>query len=177
MTWRFFHIHRGTTCIPCWVKAGIGSFAAFAVALMLGDITGASMVVAPMGASAVLIYGLPESPVSQPAHVILGHLIAAVTCMLSNWYFPPGPWVTAGTIGVVIALLGLLHLTHPPAAATPMVVLLTRPNWMFLITPLMSGMVTLVLVAVLIHRLPPATVYPIPVPDEDDGANCERPAA
>jgi CBS-domain-containing membrane protein len=159
---RFFQRHQGPRCIPCWLKAGIGAFAAFAIAFLLSDAVGASMIVAPMGASAALIYGTPESPLAQPAHVIGGHVIAAVIALAANQYLPASPWMMAGTIGVTIALLGLIHLNHPPAAATVLVVLLTHPSWMFLLTPLLSGIVTLVVIALFVHRLPPRTVYPMP---------------
>jgi CBS-domain-containing membrane protein len=160
---RFVHIHKSKRCLRSWAKAGIGTFAAFAVALLLEDITCASMIVAPMGASAALIFGLPQSPVSQPAHVIGGHLVAAIAALAANHYLPSGPWMIAGTIGAIIALQGALHLNHPPAAATALVVLLTHPGWTFVLTPLLSGMLTLVAVAVAIHRLPPRVTYPLPV--------------
>ena len=77
MARRVFERHQPDVCLPCWLKAGVGAFAAFGIALALGDITGASVIVAPMAASAALIYGVPESPLSQPAHVVGGHGAAA----------------------------------------------------------------------------------------------------
>jgi len=45
------------------MKAGLGAGAAFTVAVLFGDVAGASMIMAPMGASAVLIFGVPaEEP-------------------------------------------------------------------------------------------------------------------
>lgn len=162
---RFLHRHQTEMCLSCWIKAGVGAGAAFLVALLLGDVTGASMIVAPMGASAVLIYGVPESPFSQPAHVVGGHVIACAVALAVDHYLPGGPWTLAGTMAFVIILLGLLRLTHPPAGATALIVLLTHPSWSFLFTPVLSGAVTLVLVAVAVHRLPPSVVYPLPPPE------------
>jgi CBS-domain-containing membrane protein len=162
---RFFHRHQAQTCFPCWAKAGLGATMAFGVAALLGDLSGASMIVAPMGASAVLIYGVPTSPMSQPAHVIGGHLVAALVALVADHLLPGGPWALVGTIGVTITLLGFLRLTHPPAGATALVVMLTHPGWMFLLTPVLSGTVTLVAVAIIVHLLPPRAVYPLPIPD------------
>ncbi|MDA8230014.1 MAG: HPP family protein [Magnetospirillum sp.] len=161
---RFFHRHQAPACIPCWAKAGLGSTAAFVVAALLGDLAGASTIVAPMGASAVLIYGVPESPLSQPAHVIGGHVIAAIVAILSDRYLPHGPWTLAATVSFVIFLLGLLRLTHPPAGATALVVMLTHPGWAFVFTPVLAGAVTLVAVAVIVHWIPPRVIYPLPPP-------------
>ena len=83
---------------------------------------------------------------------------------------------SAVTVGFVIALLGLMRLTHPPAGATALVVMLTHPDWSFLAAPVITGATALVLIAVAVHRLPPRSVYPLPVPataadappDDDD---------
>jgi len=58
-------------------------------------------------------------------------------------------------------------LTHPPAGATVLAVLMTHPGWNFLLTPVMAGAVTLVVVALGVHRLPPRAIYPLPVPIDD----------
>ncbi len=154
--------HQAEVCLPCWLKAGVGAFAALGVALALGDVTGASMIVAPMAASAVLVYGVPESPLSQPAHVIGGHGVAAAAALLADRLLPASPWTLAGSVAAIIVLLGLLRVTHPPAGATALAVMLTHPSWTFLLTPVLSGAVTLVVVAVLVHRLPPQAAYPLP---------------
>jgi len=41
--------------------------------------------------------------------------------------------------------------------------MLTHPSWSFVFTPVLSGAATLVAVALLVHRLPPRVVYPLPV--------------
>jgi len=169
MVRKFLHIHRSEVSVACWLKAGVGAAAAFGVAWLLGDITGASMIVAPMGASAALIFGHPESRAAQPAHVVLGHMLAGVIALAANAFLPGGPVTLAAVVGTVIVLLGVLHLNHPPAAATAVIILLTHPSWTFLFTPLLSGLVTLVVVAVLVHRLPPRMTYPMAVPAAEGG--------
>jgi CBS-domain-containing membrane protein len=164
MVRRYVQRHQPDISWLRWLKAGVGAFTAFTIALMLGDITGASMIVAPMAASAVLIYGVPQSPFSQPAHVIGGHCVAAGVALAADNFLPAGPWTLAGTVAAIIVLLGLLRLTHPPAAATALGVMLTHPSWEFLFTPVLSSSVTLVVVAVLLHWLPPRTPYPLRVP-------------
>ena len=159
---RFIARHQRVVCAPCWLKAGLGAFAAFGAALVLGGITGASVIVAPMAASAVLVFGMPESPLSQPAHVVGGHLVAAAVAIAADQWLTPSDWVVAAVPAVVIVALGLVRLTHPPAAATAMAVMLTHPSWTFLLTPVLASSVTLVAVAVAVHRLPPRAQYPLP---------------
>ncbi len=163
---RFLHRHQPTGPSARWFKAGFGATVAFVAIWLLGDASGVPLILAPLGASAVLVFGLPESPLSQPANVLGGHAIAAALSLGVDHLAPPGPITLAVAVGVVVAVLGLVRLTHPPAGATALVVMLTHPDWSFLFTPVIAGAVVLVLTAVVVHRLPPRSVYPLPVPEK-----------
>lgn len=164
---RFLHRHQPHVPKARWIKAGIGTTIAFLAIWALGEATGASLILAPFGASAVLLFGVPDSPLSQPANVIGGHAVAAAIALLTDHLLPTGPLNLAGTVGGVIALLGVMRLTHPPAGATALVVMLTHPHWSFFAAPVVSGAVLMVLIAVATHRLPPRVVYPLPLPAVD----------
>ncbi len=160
---RFFARHQPDMSLAYGLKAAFGAALALLVALALGGMTEAVMIFPSMGASAMLIFGAPENPFSQPAHVVAGHVIAAASALAANQLFPAGgPLVIAGAIAAVMLILGLLRLSHPPAGATVLVVLLTHPDWKFLLTPVFTGAITLVLVALVVHRLPPRMTYPLP---------------
>ena len=116
---RLFHRHQAPGAPGRWFKAGLGTTLAFVVIWWLGDVTGATLVVAPMGASAMLVFGLPESPLSQPANVIGGHALAAFLALAVDHLAPAGPIVLAVTVGAVIALLGLVRLTTRRPAPPP----------------------------------------------------------
>ncbi|WP_196140588.1 HPP family protein [Aliikangiella sp. G2MR2-5] len=76
------------------------------------------MVLASTGASAMLVFGIPHSPVSQPWPLVGGHLVSAfvgVTC----YYWIPNP-ILASSVAIGAAML-LMHVTacmHPPGGAT-----------------------------------------------------------
>jgi CBS-domain-containing membrane protein len=162
---RFLHRHQPAAATARWLKAGFGATIAFVLIWVLGDTAGVPFILAPLGASAVLVFGIPESPLSQPANVLGGHAIAAAISLAVDHLHPGGPIVLAATVGGVIALLGLVRLTHPPAGATALVVMLTHPDWPFLFTPVMAGSLVLVLVAVIVHAIPPRLTYPLPIPE------------
>lgn len=159
---RFIHRHQ-PACLPCWAKAAVGALAGLGVVVLAGEASGVTLLMAPLGASAMLLFGFPSSPLSQPAPVIGGHVMATLLGLLFDRLLPAGWWSMAVAVAVAIALLGLLRLSHPPAAANPLLVMMAHPGWDFLLTPVLAGSVTLVGVAVLIHRLPPKAVYPLPV--------------
>ncbi|CAA7624969.1 HPP family protein [Magnetospirillum sp. SS-4] len=160
---RFIHRHQPSHGSSNWAKAALGGLTGLAVVAMLGEWTGTPMLLAPLGASAVLLFGLPDSPLSQPVNLIGGHVIATLLALILDQVLPQSGWSIALAVGLVIGVLGMLRLTHPPAGADPIVVMMLHPDWSFLFTPVLVGTVTLVLVGLLIHRIPPRSVYPLPV--------------
>ena len=162
---RYFHRHQDRQCLTCWAKAGIGVVVALGIIAVLDQFGGAPLLAAPLGASAVLVFGMPDSPLSQPASVIGSHLLATAVGLAFDQLLPGGGWVAmALAVAVVMVLLAALRLTHPPAGADPLVVMMAHPGWGFLVMPVLVGTLTLVAVAVLIHRLPPRrSTYPLPV--------------
>jgi len=160
---RYFFRHQPAACIPSWGKAAIGTVVSLGLIATLNDLGGAPLLTAPLGASAMLVFGMPDSPMSQPANVVGGHLIATVIGLLFDHYLPEGWVAMALSVAVVMMVLALARLTHPPAGADPLVVMMEHPGWSFLLMPVLVGALTLVVVAVLIHRLPPRRPYPLPI--------------
>ncbi len=134
----------------------------------LGSVTTEPFLIAPFGASCVLLFGVPQSPLSQPANVIGGHMLATAVTLGLRSFLPPDWWAVALAVGLVIGLMVAFRLTHPPAGATPVVIMLSDPGPMFLLEPMLFGTVALVAIAYVVHRLPPRTSYPLI--DEPEGS-------
>lgn len=154
------------------VRAGIGALCgiAFTGGLMLwllGPATYIPWLVAPMGASAVLLFGVPASPLAQPWSIVGGNLVAAVvgvTCAL--WI--PSPVVAAGVaVGLAIALMFTLRCVHPPSGAVALTAVLGGPavhalGYGFVLEPIAVQTVALLGSAIVYHaatghRYPQAT--------------------
>lgn len=159
---RFLRRHQPPPCRGCWLKAGAGAALALTFVAWLGEHSGAALLIAPFGATCVLLFAHPDSPLSQPANVIGGHLLATAVALIMDPLMADTPFAIAAAVGVAIALMLLLRLTHPPAGADPLLVMTLHPGWDFLVTPVLAGAVVLVALAFLIHRLPPARAYPLP---------------
>ncbi|MBI4966996.1 MAG: HPP family protein [Rhodospirillales bacterium] len=160
---RFIHRHQARQDFSVWVKAALGGLLALALVGALGEWSGLPMLAAPLGASAVLLFALPDSPLSQPINLIGGHGLATLLGLVLDHLLPPSGWSIALAVGLVIGLLGALRLMHPPAGADPILVMMLHPDWSFLLTPVLAGAVTLVLVGLIVHRLPPRRIYPLPI--------------
>lgn len=101
------------------VGAGLGIMAAAAItALVLGGNDGGlPLLVAPLGASAVLVFAVPASPLAQPWPVIGGDLISAAIG-LAVGHFVGIPWLAGAlAVGAAIAVMSLARCLHPPGGA------------------------------------------------------------
>lgn len=139
--------------------AGLGGFLAIAGLSALTDHTIMAFLMAPFGASCVLLFAAPAAPLSQPVNVVGGHVTATLTGLVLRQALPPTWWGVAIAVGCAIALMVALRVTHPPAGADPLVVFAADPGFGFLFAPVMSGSVALVVIALLFHRLN-GTAYP-----------------
>lgn len=100
---------------------------------------------APFGATAVLVFGVPDSPLAQPKNVIIGHLITATIGLVFVHFVPVEPWSLACATGLAISAMLVTKTTHPPAGANPLLIMLTGQSWSFLVTPVLLGTVIIVL--------------------------------
>lgn len=85
------------------------------------------LLIAPMGASAVLLFAVPASPLAQPWPVLGGNLTAAligVTC--ARWIEPP-LLATALAVALTIGATFTLRCVHPPSGAVALTAVLGGP--------------------------------------------------
>lgn len=161
---RFWWRHQSSVCRSCTIKAGIGALIGIGLIAVLGEWTKLPLLIAPFGSTCALLFLIPESPMSQPANVIGGHLITSVVALAADAVLPGTWWGIASAVGMGVVTMGLVRLVHPPAGANPIMIMYSHPGVDFLFLPVLIGAVALVGLAVLVHRLPPRPVlYPLPV--------------
>lgn len=119
------------------------------------------LVVAPFGASTVLLFGHPGSPLAQPRNIVLGNTLAAVVSVLAVAWLGHDPWVMGLAVGMTIALGQLLRCLHPPAGAVALLGVLLQARPLYVLVPVFSGSVLLTLMAVVFSKLDPG-VEPYP---------------
>jgi CBS-domain-containing membrane protein len=109
---------------------------------------------APFGATCVLLFSVPNSPLSQPANVMGGHILSTAVGLAAYTVLPVDWWSLALAVGIAISVMAALRVTHPPAGADPLVVMLSGPGWEYLLFPVAVGSLSLVIIANLFHHLP-----------------------
>lgn len=85
----------------------------------------AAALVAPLGASAVLVFVLPASPLAQPWSVLGGNTLSALIGVACASWIPHPALGAATAVALAIALMLLLHCLHPPGGAMALMMVLT----------------------------------------------------
>ncbi len=128
--------------------------------------TGAALpaLIAPMGASAVLLFAVPSSPLAQPWSIFGGNLVAALVGVTTALYVPD-PLIAAGLAGAgAIAVMMVLRCLHPPSGAVALTAVLGGPaihdlGYGFVLWPVGVNTVLILGVAILFNNLTGRT-YP-----------------
>jgi len=136
----------------------VGATLAVLILSLTYPLTGLNILLAPFGATCVLLFALPDSPLAQPRNIIFGHLITAFVGLLFFHSFGFTPLSVALAVGVAIAAMRLTSTTHPPAGANPIVVMLGSASWNFLEFVIL-GSAVLVVCGVLFHKIN-GKIYP-----------------
>lgn len=140
----------------------VGGMVGIGAVAWLTDSAGIPLLMAPFGATCVLLFAAPAAPLAQPRNVIGGHLIAALVGLLMLQWLGASPWAMALAVGVAIALMQLAQVVHPPAGANPLVIMMAGvSDYTFLLAPVLAGAVMLVVIALLINNLGAGRRWPV----------------
>ena len=82
-------------------------------------------IVAPMGASAVLVFGVPGSPMAQPWAVVGGNTVSALVGIACVHLVPSPDLAAALAVALAIAAMLALHCLHPPGGATALLIVVS----------------------------------------------------
>lgn len=134
--------------------AGLGATLAIGV-LSYAEVslTEVVLLMAPFGATAVLVFGVPSSPLAQPKNVIIGHFITASIGIAFSQYVEITPITLAIATGLGVSAMLITKTTHPLAGANPILIMASGQGWSFLFTPVLIGAVVIVLVGKVLQLL------------------------
>jgi CBS-domain-containing membrane protein len=157
--WGHVH-HQPKFSIQHILLSWVGAFLGIATLAYLTAQTAHPFIAAPLGATAVLVFGVPDSPLAQPRNVIGGNLIAAIVCVMLVQLFGTAPWVMAIAVATTIKLTQLTRTVHPPAGAVALLGVLTHASWDYVFTPILVGSVVIVLCTLIFSSVVPGRIYP-----------------
>lgn len=143
--------------------ACLGAVAGIAVtglicALAVGNGPHLPLIVAPIGASAVLVFAVPASPLAQPWPVIGGNTISALVGIAIG-RLVHDPMLAIGiAVGLAIAAMSLTRSLHPPGGAAALTAVIGGPTvvsagFTFAFLPVALNSILLVALGLCFHRL------------------------
>ncbi len=149
--------------IAAWLGAFLGIALLAVVVELLPRLQ--LLVIGSFGASAVLVFGAPRAPFSQPRNLIGGHLISAVVGVACYRYLPDILVVQEATaVATAIALMMVTRTIHPPGGATALIAVIGTDavhglGWGY-VFPVLIGSLILLLVALFSNNLLDRGSYP-----------------
>jgi CBS-domain-containing membrane protein len=80
------------------------------------------MIIGSFGASAVLIYGAPHSPLARPRNMIGGHILSAIVGVSCFMLVGNIAWLACAlAVSTAIAVMHVTNTLHPPGGATALI--------------------------------------------------------
>ena len=142
--------------------AGLFSFITISILTLLTYKTVYGVfLLASFGSSMVLLYGYPESPFAQPKNVFFGHLITtAIGLIFLNFVPFPIYIIIPLAVGFGVGFMILLNVTHPPAGGNPIIVIIGSVSFDYLLSPVISGSLIIIISAIVINRFILKKTYP-----------------
>ena len=172
-------VHRREIALASLGAAlGLGLAAALSH-LLLGEFN--SWFIAPMGASSVLLFAVPASPLAQPWSMLAGNLVSAAVGVAVAQFFGHGALAAGLAGGGAIATMAALRCLHPPGGAVALTAVLGGPaitalGWSYVFSPVGLNSLLLLAVALLYNRLA-RRPYPHLPAAQPHGTRDPRPSA
>ncbi len=144
-------------CMACIALADLYYFEAYDTHLLM----------ASFGASAVLVFGVPNSPLAQPRNVLGGHFVSAiagVTCQILLSQIPIAAACTS--VSLAILLMTLTKTLHPPGGASALLAVVGGKaihdlGYLYAVTPCLLGAAMVTGIGIGLNYLTGQRRYPI----------------
>lgn len=148
----------------------IGSFMGIAIIAFIQSKTLANIdnvfLIGSFGASSVLIFGAIQSPLAQPRNLVGGHVISAIIDVTIYKTLPNILWITAPlAVSLSIVMMQITKTLHPPGGAAALIAIIgtdkiKQLGYWYVLTPVLTGTLILLIVALVFNNLTPNRKYP-----------------
>ncbi len=176
---RFITVDPVNLSIKSKLLAVFSSFAAILIVALITEYFSLDradpIIVASMGASAVILFIIPNSPLAQPWPLLGGQLLPAIIGIVCAQTITDIALASACAVGGSVFAMLLLRCLHPPGAATALAFIMGGDSinslgYSFVLMPLGLNVAILLLMSIAINRWVLGNEYPI-VPKPDNKKN------
>lgn len=139
-----------------FVAAWFGAAVALTGCVFLLGLTRHPWLLASLGGSCVIVFGMADTDMAQPRSLLGGHFVAAITglAFLELWHIAGGPkdmWMVAA-VATALVIMMATRTIHSPAGANPIVIFAEDSDWSFLLSPVAAGVLCIFVVALLANN-------------------------
>lgn len=126
--------------------------------VVLGDHSNLPLIVAPLGASAVLLFAVPSSPLAQPWSIIGGNTLSALIGVIVSHLVHDQILAIGFGVSIAIAVMSFARCLHPPGGAAALTTIIGGPavtsaGFLFPFVPVGLNSLLLVALGLLFHKL------------------------
>jgi CBS-domain-containing membrane protein len=112
------------------------------------------------GATSLIVFILYDKEFAQPGNIFFGHLLGITIGILFNEFMGMTYISLALSVGFTVTLMMYLNVVHPPAAANPLIALFSDVSIEYIVFPVISGSVVIILISVIINKFILKRNYP-----------------
>jgi CBS-domain-containing membrane protein len=166
---QFLGIERDTVGLAEKLISGVGGLVGiYLILLVTRQFLGATdtpLIVASMGASAVLLFAAPHGAFSQPWNLVGGHAFSAAIGVGCAYMIPDTFAAAATSVGTAIAAMYILRCIHPPGGATALMAVIGGPDvhslgFDYVVTPVLLNVAVIFVTAIVFNYPLPWRRYP-----------------
>ena len=112
------------------------------------------------GATVFIVFVLYNLETAQPKNIFFGHLVSILVGIIFNETIGFSFYSLGLSVGVAVALMIYFKIMHPPAASNPLVALFTDVSYDFILFPVITGTIVIILMSILINKFILKRDYP-----------------
>ncbi len=150
---------RGRFALKIWLQSAFVMLCLAALDDIFKLNTSQTLIIAPFGASIVLVFGVSHSPFARPYNVLVGHILSAiigVTC--AKLFGSHTVFASAFAVSSAIAIMYLTNSMHPPGGATALIAVIggeaiKNLGYFYVLLPTALGAITLVLITLFFEKI------------------------
>jgi CBS-domain-containing membrane protein len=127
------------------IKAALAAFAVIFLLSAVTNNTPFNLMIASFGSTCAIVFAMPKSAASRARNIIFTYTTTSLASFLLYLLFGYATWVMALCVGLSVFLMIYENLVHPPAAGIPIFFYYIKPEPEFLLFPILSGCVVIII--------------------------------
>ncbi|MBM3622358.1 MAG: HPP family protein [Alphaproteobacteria bacterium] len=138
------------------IAAWLGAAVALTACVLILGLTAHPWLLASLGGSCVIVFGMADTDMAQPRSLLGGHFVAAITGLvfLNLWHMTgwSKDMYMVAAVATALVIMMATRTIHSPAGANPIVIFAEDAGWDFLLSPVAAGVLCIFAVALLTNN-------------------------